>query len=37
MTDSPLGKRSCLRWKRVEMISTELFPAPGGWPLSGRV
>ncbi|ADI03122.1 hypothetical protein SBI_00001 [Streptomyces bingchenggensis BCW-1] len=34
--EATLGDRSCLPWKLVEMITTELTPAPDGWALGGR-
>ncbi|MER7179111.1 hypothetical protein ABT404_06455, partial [Streptomyces hyaluromycini] len=37
LLQAPLGTRSCLGWQLGEMITTEVFPAPGGWRLGGRV
>ncbi|MFE7029125.1 hypothetical protein ACFU9Y_02365 [Streptomyces sp. NPDC057621] len=36
LVEATLGKRSCLPWELGEKITTELFPAPGGWTLGGR-
>ncbi|MGQ4466788.1 hypothetical protein ACN6LC_007061 [Streptomyces violaceoruber] len=34
--EATLDERSCLPWKLGQMITTELFRAPGGWTLGGR-
>ncbi|MCX5316106.1 hypothetical protein [Streptomyces sp. NBC_00154] len=34
--DTTLADRSCLPWRLGDLITTELFPAPGGWRLGGR-